>query len=108
MTYVTRLSGLGLGTIHTHSHLSLWLLCHPLLQEIGNLRNLRFFEASENHLMALPVTIDGLNLLTDLYLQENLLSMLPDTIGEGEGGGGREEGRGGGGSGRGGGGRVGV
>ena len=45
--------------------------------------------------MALPVTIDGLSLLTDLYLQENLLSMLPDTIGEGgerkerEGGGGR-------------------
>ena len=33
--------------------------------------------------MAIPVTIDGLNLLTDLYLQENLLSMLPDTIGEG-------------------------
>ena len=68
--------------------------------------------------MALPVTIDGLNLLTDLYLQENLLSMLPDTIGEGEGGGGRgegeavgEEGEGEGERGRGGsggGGRVGV
>ena len=42
--------------------------------------------------MALPVTIDGLNLLTDLYLQENLLSMLPDTIGEGEGEGEREGG----------------
>lgn len=36
--------------------------------------------------MAIPVTIDGLNLLTDLYLQENLLSRLPDTIGEGGGG----------------------
>ena len=51
--------------------------------------------------MALPVTIDGLSLLTDLYLQENLLSMLPDTIGEGgkrkerEGGGGRGKGEGG-------------
>lgn len=63
-------------TINTHLHLP------NLLQEIGNLRNLRFLEASENHLMALPVTIDGLSLLTDLYLQENLLSMLPDTIGE--------------------------
>ena len=73
------LRGLGLGvykTINTHLHLP------NLLQEIGNLRNLRFLEASENHLMALPVTIDGLSLLTDLYLQENLLSMLPDTIGE--------------------------
>ena len=36
--------------------------------------------------MAIPVTIDGLNLLTDLYLQENLLSMLPDTVGKGGGG----------------------
>lgn len=51
--------------------------------------------------MALPVTIDGLSLLTDLYLQENLLSMLPDTIGEGGerkervGGGGRGIGEGG-------------
>ena len=37
--------------------------------------------------MALPVTMDGLTELTDLYLQNNLLSCLPDTAGEGEGGG---------------------
>jgi len=52
--------------------------------------------------MALPVTMNGLRDLTDLYLHENLLSMLPDTIGEsgvkgrGEG---REEGKMGGGGG---------
>ena len=46
--------------------------------------------------MALPVTMDGLAGLTDLYLQDNLLSCLPDTAGERGGGGGFGEGSAGG------------
>ena len=59
--------------------LSLFL---SLSQEIGNLRNLRFLELSENHVMILPETIGQLVNLTDLYLNDNLLTFLPETLGD--------------------------
>lgn len=52
------------------------------LQEIGSLRNLKFLEVSENQLMFLPLSIAGLGSLQDLHLSDNLLTLLPDTMGE--------------------------
>ena len=57
-------------------------LCLCCLQEIGSLRNLKFLEASENQIMFLPLSVSSLVSLQDLHLSDNLLTLLPDTIGE--------------------------
>lgn len=53
-----------------------------LLQEIGNLKKLQIFDASENKIEFLPDEISGCTALTDFHLSQNLLEELPDTIGK--------------------------
>lgn len=62
----------------------LWLDLNQLSAlppEFGQLKSLRFLEASENKMIYLPDTFGNLNSLTDLYLHENLLADLPDSFG---------------------------
>ena len=51
-------------------------------QEIGNLKKLQIFDASENKIEDLPDEICGLTSLTDFHLSQNILEELPDTIGK--------------------------
>ena len=53
-----------------------------LFQEIGNLKKLQIFDASENKIEELPDEICGLAAITDFHLSQNLLEELPDTIGK--------------------------
>lgn len=52
------------------------------VQELGNLRRLVCLDVSENHLEELPSELNGLLALTDLLLTQNLLEVVPDSIGE--------------------------
>ena len=62
-------------------HLDTHSLCLSCPQEIGSLRNLKFVEVSENQLMFLPLSFSSLVSLQDLHLSDNLLSLLPETMG---------------------------
>lgn len=50
-------------------------------QELGSLKKLQIFDASENKIEYLPDEISGCVALTDFHLSQNLLEELPDTIG---------------------------
>lgn len=52
------------------------------LQELGNLRRLVCLDVSENRLEELPSELNGLLALTDLLLTQNLLEVVPDSIGQ--------------------------
>lgn len=52
------------------------------VQELGNLRRLVCLDVSENRLEELPSELNGLLALTDLLLTQNLLEVVPDSIGE--------------------------
>ncbi|MEQ2211168.1 hypothetical protein XENOCAPTIV_027846, partial [Xenoophorus captivus] len=51
------------------------------VQELGNLRRLVCLDVSENRLEELPSELSGLLALTDLLLTQNLLEVIPDSIG---------------------------
>lgn len=51
-------------------------------QELGNLRRLVCLDVSENRLEELPSELNGLLALTDLLLTQNLLEVVPDSIGQ--------------------------
>lgn len=57
-------------------------------QELGNLRRLVCLDVSENRLEELPSELNGLLALTDLLLTQNLLEVVPDSIGQHRAGGG--------------------
>ena len=69
------------GVFRSH-HLDTHSLCLSCPQEIGSLRNLKFVEVSENQLMFLPLSFSSLVSLQDLHLSDNLLSLLPETMGQ--------------------------
>lgn len=52
------------------------------VQELGNLRRLVCLDVSENRLEELPSEVSGLLALTDLLLTQNMLEVVPDSIGE--------------------------
>lgn len=63
------------------AHCKTFLLCF-CLKELGNLRRLVCLDVSENRLEELPSELNGLLALTDLLLTQNLLEIVPDSIGE--------------------------
>ena len=55
--------------------------CIEELNDIGELRQLKFLNASQNRLESIPASFGNLENLEKLYLNENLLEEIPDSIG---------------------------
>ena len=53
-----------------------------MVQSIGNLQDLTYFDASCNRIEFLPEEMEGLRNVADLHLNRNYLQELPKNIGE--------------------------